>query len=91
MSPPRTKLYWCAGGSLEAFNPETVSDPIDLATAAERHSFHLAELRLAEQSGTRPAAEFHRARERELREAIAEYGRWRRAARVWPITHGKAA
>lgn len=71
--------YWLAGGEFWASRGAAPVE-IDLELAVGLHSMHLREVRIAALAGDRKAADFHHARETELRDAIAEKSLWRRAA-----------
>jgi hypothetical protein len=81
---PDAKFYWFSAGDILKSHPETGGEPLGIEEAARLHAFHLVELRLAAQSRRRAAADFHKARERELRLAIRALSDWRRAAGHWP-------
>jgi hypothetical protein len=79
---PGRPLYWFSAGDILSRDPEAGARTLDLDTAARLHRFHLVELALAARADSRGAQDFHRARERELRTAMAARGAWRRAARL---------
>jgi hypothetical protein len=83
---PTAKLYWFSAGDIFGHHPRGGGEPLPLETATRLHAFHLLELRLARHAGQCAAADFHRAREAELRLAIRARSDWRRAAGRWPWT-----
>ena len=79
---PGVPLYWFSAGDILSRDPEAGARPVCIEAAARLHRFHRAELAIAARAGRRPAHDFHRAREGELRAAIAALAAWRRAAQV---------
>ena len=75
-------LYWFSAGDILCREPDVGVRTVDVDAAARLHRFHLAELALAARAGRCDVLDFHRARERELRTAMAARGAWRRAAQL---------
>jgi len=79
---PARPLYWFSAGDILRHDPEAGARAIGLDAAAGLHCFHLTELALAARTDCPAAHDFHRAREGELRAAIAARAAWRRAAQL---------
>jgi len=79
---PGVPFYWFSAGDILTRDPDAGARALGVEAAARLHRFHLTELALAARASRRAAHDFHRARERELRAAIAALSAWRRAAQV---------
>jgi hypothetical protein len=79
---PGVPFYWFSAGDILSRDPQAGARAVGVEAAARLHRFHLAELALGACASQRAAHNFHRARERELRAAIAARSAWRRAAQL---------
>jgi hypothetical protein len=79
---PGAPFYWFSAGDILSRDPEAGARAVGAEAAIRLHRFHLAERALAARASRRAAHDFHRAREWELRTAIAALGAWRRAAQL---------
>lgn len=81
MKPTTRRIYFHVGGTILAwtsYGPE----PIELAEAARLHAHHVGQVVMCAATGRASGEAYHKARETELREAIADKSLWRRAACV---------